>query len=288
MRYLHPPLRLSVVGEFFAKSRSSVMVCWVLAGLFCVFSFPTSSHGKTSEYLDFARESLYHDEEALAYELDALVAELTEYGWDFEGEAELESFSLEEKVVVLNHVLALIKEGEANKGLVFAFQDEYLVACDHIKSGIVMRNFVEPQFVTTDGSFVYDSADKGYEVALNASGFEIVCGGGPMPEETHKTGFPAAAVGAAVGVGLTEIGKDVLKEVANDVSDTYRRAQVRKRIREAIKIKNDSSLSDAKKARLIEKKKAKARKHNESITSESSKYTDESIDDLDLESMKEE
>ena len=243
------------------------MVCWVLVGLFCVFSFPTSSHGKTSEYLDFARGSLYHDEEALAYELDVLVAELTEYGWDFEGEVELEAFSLEEKVVVLNHVLA-------------AFETENLA----------------------DDRFVYKPLDQGYEVAAPREpmmhSFEEGGGGGGSStglgsfagQEMQRAGIPspatsagAAAVGATVGAAFVgRVGEGVYEGIVEYKNDVLHRRAVRKAVRKAIKVRNDASMSDARKNELIEGYKKEAHQENDAVSSYD-RYPSEAIDRLDIE-----
>ena len=260
MRYLHPPLRLSVVGEFFAKSRSSVMVCWVLAGLFCVFSFSTSSHGKTLEYPDFVGASLYHDEEALAYELDVLVAELKEHGWDFEGEAELESFSLEEKVVVLHHVLA-------------AFETENLA----------------------DGSdrFVYKPLDQGYEVAAPREpmmrSFEEGGGGGAAPVDRVDTGATVGAAAAGLVFGVTKdavsagvVGLGVVGYYVG--RDYYHRDKVRDHVREAIAIKRNGAITESTRAELLEDQIYEALKHNDSI-SDGRKFNPNAIRRLDIDQL---
>ena len=72
------------------------------------------------------------------------------------------------------------------------------------------------------------------------------------------------------------------------VKDLRLRSEVRSTVIDALAIKNDLSISEAKKSEIIKSLQNKAYRINASIKSESRKYTDESIKDLDISSMKEE
>ena len=72
------------------------------------------------------------------------------------------------------------------------------------------------------------------------------------------------------------------------VKDLRLRSEVRSTVIDVLAIKNDLSISEITKDKTIKRLQNKSYRINALIKSESRKYTDESIEDLDLLSMKEE